>query len=167
MTDTFATADRAAAIEGVTGAQVLQRFADAQAPVIDTALSELQAGRKRTHWMWFVFPQLRGLGQSETARRYGIADLSEARAYLQHPVLGPRLREAATALLLLHEGQSAHDIFGSPDDLKLRSSMTLFEVADAGSPSPTVFAEVLRRFYSDVRDDMTLRLLEQKGPPAH
>lgn len=164
MTDTFATADRLPGADDMVGDQGLQRFIDAQAPVIDAALSELRAGRKRGHWMWFVFPQLRGLGQSDTARRYGIADLSEARAYLQHPVLGARLRDAATSLLLLHDDQSAHDILGSPDDLKLRSSMTLFELADAGSPAPTVFAEVLRRFYSDVRDDMTLQLLaRQRG----
>jgi uncharacterized protein (DUF1810 family) len=143
----------------------LQRFVDAQAPVIDAALAELADGCKRSHWMWFVFPQWEGLGRSDTARRYGIRDLAEARAYLAHPVLGSRLREASTVLLTLHDGLSAHDIFGSPDDLKLRSSMTLFEAADAGSPQPTVFGEVLRRYFSDVRDEMTLQWLATLPPP--
>ncbi|HIV72914.1 MAG TPA: DUF1810 domain-containing protein [Candidatus Aquabacterium excrementipullorum] len=169
MTDTFARAeeprspDTATQAVHVSGAASdphnLQRFVDAQTPAIDAALAELEAGHKRGHWMWFVFPQLRGLGRSEMAHRYGIADLSEARAYLRHPVLGQRLRDAATTLLMLHDDQSAHDIFGSPDDLKLRSSMTLFEAAEAGNPAPTVFGEVLRRFYSDTRDEMTLQLL--------
>ena len=159
MTDTFALED------GDNDPHDLTRFTHAQDDVIDAALAELRAGRKRSHWMWFVFPQLRGLGRSEMAYRYGIADLAEARAYLRHPVLSARLREAATALLLLNEAPPARDIFGSPDDLKLRSSMTLFELADQASPPPTVFAEVLRRFFSDMRDDMTLQLLAGQDQP--
>lgn len=160
MTDT-------AALPGVAASTAFDpgRFLDAQAPLIDAALAELAEGRKRSHWMWFVFPQLKALGRSETARHFGLADLDEARAYLRHPVLGARLRQAATALLMLHGDRSANDILGSPDDLKLRSSMTLFEAADEGSPAPTVFAEVLRRYYADMRDELTLRLLAAGPAP--
>lgn len=108
----------------------LARFVEAQAPVFAAALAELRAGRKRSHWMWFVFPQLRGLGRSSTAYRYGIADRAEAEAYLAHPVLGQRLA-AATEAVLGHAGTPLRDIFGSPDDLKFRSSMTLFALASA------------------------------------
>ena len=101
----------------------LERFVDAQAPVIDAVRAELIAGRKRSHWMWFVFPQLRGLGRSEMARHYGLADLAEARAYWRHPLLGPRLADCVQWLLALPEGCSAHHVFGSPDDLKLRSCL--------------------------------------------
>ncbi|HET6529917.1 MAG TPA: DUF1810 domain-containing protein [Actinoplanes sp.] len=132
----------------------LQRFVDAQAGVHATALAELTAGRKRSHWMWFVFPQLAGLGSSATAQRYAIRDLDEARAYLAHPVLGPRLIEAATALLGV-EGRSAGQILGHPDDLKLRSSMTLFAAA---ADDPGVFRAVLDRYY-DGPDQRTLDLL--------
>jgi uncharacterized protein (DUF1810 family) len=134
----------------------LSRFVEAQQDVFETALAELRAGRKRSHWMWFVFPQLRGLGRSSTAAFYGIASLDEARAYLAHPVLGPRLREATHAVLR-HAGRSALEIFGSPDDLKFRSSMTLFAIAaeDAGEP----FAEALRQFYGGAADEATERLL--------
>ena len=134
----------------------LERFVEAQAGVYDTALAELRAGRKRSHWMWFVFPQIAGLGHSATAQRYAIAGLDEARAYLAHPVLGPRLAEAAQALLGV-EGRSAAEIMGYPDDLKLRSSMTLFaEAAD----DPAVFDAVLRRYY-DGPDTRTLDLLRR------
>ncbi|HEY8579727.1 MAG TPA: DUF1810 domain-containing protein [Beijerinckiaceae bacterium] len=121
----------------------LARFVAAQAPVIDTARAELRAGRKRSHWMWFVFPQARGLGHSPMAQRYGLGSLAEARAYLDHPVLGPRLR-ACVADLLPHRGASAHAIFGSPDDLKLHACLTLFaHVAEPGS----VFAQALDAFF--------------------
>jgi uncharacterized protein (DUF1810 family) len=132
----------------------LDRFVTAQADVYEQALAELTAGRKRTHWMWFVFPQIAGLGASPTAQRYAIASLDEARAYLAHPVLGPRLRECARALLGV-EGRSARDILGHPDDLKLRSSMTLFARA-ADDPEP--FQAVLDRYY-DGPDPLTLTLL--------
>ncbi len=132
----------------------LERFVTAQDGVHDTALAELRAGRKRTHWMWFVFPQIAGLGSSPTAQQYAISSLDTARAYLAHPVLGPRLREAAEAVLGV-EGRTASAIFGYPDDLKLRSSMTLFARA-AGEPS--VFQQVLDRYY-DGPDPRTLALL--------
>ena len=120
----------------------LARFHDAQGPVYDTALAELRRGAKRSHWMWFVFPQLRSLGRSPTARHFGIADLDEARAYLADPVLGPRLTEAATALLA-HRGTPPEAILGPVDAMKLRSSATLFEAAGGGP----VFREVLQAFH--------------------
>ena len=132
----------------------LDRFVQAQDGVYDDALAELTAGRKRTHWMWFVFPQIAGLGSSPTAQRYAIRSLDEARAYLAHPVLGPRLRECAQALLAV-PGRSAHEILGHPDDLKLRSSMTLFARA---AEDPALFEAVLDRFY-DGPDPLTLTLL--------
>src|SRR3954470_2345249 len=104
-----------------------ERFVTAQAPVFATALAELQAGQKRSHWMWFVFPQLRGLGRSAMARHYGVGSLAEARAYLAHPLLGPRLIECTCAVLAI-EGRPLHAIFGSPDDVKFCSSMTLFSL---------------------------------------
>jgi uncharacterized protein (DUF1810 family) len=138
----------------------LQRFVDAQAPVHDIALAELRAGRKRSHWMWFVFPQIAGLGRTEMAARYAIASLAEARAYLAHPVLGPRLVECVDALLGL-TGRSAHEIMGSPDDLKLRSSATLFAVA-AGAGSP--LQRLLDVYYAGEPDARTLALLQSDGP---
>ena len=132
----------------------LDRFVSAQASVYPSALAELAAGRKRTHWMWFIFPQIAGLGSSPAAQRYAIASLDEARAYLAHPVLGPRLRECARALLAV-EGKSAEKILGYPDDLKLRSSMTLFARA---ADDPDVFEAVLERYY-DGPDPRTLALL--------
>jgi uncharacterized protein (DUF1810 family) len=132
----------------------LDRFVSAQAGVYREALAELTAGRKRTHWMWFIFPQIAGLGSSPAAQRYAIASLDEARAYLAHPVLGPRLRECADALLAV-EGKSAEEILGYPDDLKLRSSMTLFARA---ADDPDVFEAVLERYY-DGPDPRTLALL--------
>ncbi|HEY5634983.1 MAG TPA: DUF1810 domain-containing protein [Burkholderiaceae bacterium] len=137
----------------------LQRFVDAQAPVYAQALAELRAGRKRTHWMWFVFPQCAGLGASATAQRYAIASLAEARAYLAHPLLGARLLECARAVLR-HAGSSAHRIFGSPDDLKFRSSMTLFELASNGKA--TEFARALDAFYAGARDPRTIALLASR-----
>jgi uncharacterized protein (DUF1810 family) len=132
----------------------LQRFVDAQAPVHATALAELRAGAKRTHWMWFVFPQIAGLGLSSTAQFYAIASLEEARAYLAHPVLGPRLREATGAVNAV-TGRTAHEIFGSPDDLKFRSSMTLFRAA-AQEP---VFQAALDRYFAGAPDPRTLAIL--------
>ena len=134
----------------------LTRFTTAQDhdATYERALAELRAGRKSTHWMWFVFPQLAGLGSSAAARRFAISGLDEARAYLAHPVLGPRLREAARALLGV-EGRSATQILGRPDDLKLRSSMTLFARA---ADDPEVFEAVLDRYY-DGPDPRTLQLL--------
>ena len=137
----------------------LERFVAAQAPVYAQALTELKLGRKASHWMWFVFPQLAGLGRSPTARYYGIASADEARAYLAHPLLGPRLRESSEALLA-HRGRSAESILGPVDALKLRSSMTLFEAA-AEEPGP--FARVLETFYDGERDPLTLDLLGRAG----
>ncbi len=133
----------------------LQRFLDAQDGVYEQALAELRAGRKRSHWMWFVFPQIAGLGHSSTAVYYAIADLAEARAYLAHPLLGARLAECAGALLGV-TGRTAHEILGSPDDLKLRSSMTLF--AQVAGPD-SVFRRVLERYYGGEADARTLDLL--------
>lgn len=130
----------------------LQRFVDAQSAVIDQVRAELRAGRKQSHWMWFVFPQLRGLGHSAMAERYGIGSLAEARAYLAHPVLGARLREC-TELVNDMEGHSASGIFGWPDDMKFRSSMTLFAHADPGEPA---FEEALRRYFGGQPDPLTL-----------
>ncbi|MCW5621929.1 MAG: DUF1810 domain-containing protein [Burkholderiales bacterium] len=133
----------------------LARFVDAQAAVYDTVLAELRAGRKRTHWMWFIFPQLRVLGRSVTALRYGIANREEAEVYLAHPLLGPRLRECVDAVMSV-PGSTLHEVFGAPDDLKFRSCMTLFEVvADAGS----IFSQALARWCEGQRDTVTLRAL--------
>ena len=134
----------------------LQRFVEAQDPVIEDVKNELRAGRKRTHWMWFVFPQLEGLGSSQMAQRYAISSRNEAEAYLAHSILGPRLREC-TRIVNSIDGRSANDIFGSPDDLKFRSSMTLFDVvADDSTP----FGTALRLYYDDEPDRKTLQLLE-------
>ena len=132
----------------------LERFVDAQAGIYERALLELRAGRKENHWMWFVFPQLRGLGMSAMAHHYGLGSREEAVGYLAHPVLGRRLVECAEAVLAV-EGRSAMDIFGSPDDMKLRSSATLFAAA---SPPGSVFERVLAKYYSGEPDDQTLRL---------
>jgi uncharacterized protein (DUF1810 family) len=133
----------------------LQRFIDAQAPVYADVCAELAAGRKRTHWMWFIFPQLKGLGRSATARFFGIESRDEALAYWHHPVLGRRLKQCAQ-LVLIAGAATAHDIFGSPDDLKLRSCMTLF--ADVAGDEP-VFAQILGRFFQGEADENTLALL--------
>ena len=131
----------------------LRRFVEAQDRVYDTVLDELRAARKRTHWIWFVFPQLTQLGRSATARHYGISGLAEARAYLAHPVLGPRLRECVQ--LLLDAPGSAADILGG-DDVKLRSSLTLFIAADPDEP---LFAAALERFFDGTLDPRTLEML--------
>ena len=136
-------------------ADPLQRFVDAQASVIEAVVAELERGRKRSHWMWFVFPQLQGLGRSPTAEYYGIASRQEALAYWRHPVLGPRLARCAR-LALDAPFATAREIFGSPDDLKLRSCMTLFA---AVAPEEPVFAQVLGRFFDGQPDERTLELL--------
>jgi len=133
----------------------LERFVDAQAPVYDRALGELARGRKETHWMWFVFPQLAGLGRSAMAQHYAIASLDEARAYLAHPLLGPRLL-ACTEAVLRHAGIPPEHVFGAIDAMKFRSSMTLFEVAGGDSAA---FARALDAFCRGERDPETLRLL--------
>ena len=135
----------------------LERFVAAQAPVWNQVMAELAGARKQSHWMWFVFPQLRGLGRSAMAERYGIASRAEAAAYLAHPVLGPRLVEATRAMLAADRSLSAFAILGSPDDVKFCSSMTLFAaVASVGSP----FAEALDR-YCGARDAATVALLDR------
>ena len=133
----------------------LQRFVDAQAPVIDRVRAELRAGHKQSHWMWFVFPQLAGLGRSAMAARYAIASLEEARAYLAHPILGPRLKEC-TQLVLDIKGRSIAAIFGHPDDVKFQSSMTLFAQA---APGDKVFADALRIYFSALPNAATLARL--------
>jgi uncharacterized protein (DUF1810 family) len=133
----------------------LQRFVDAQTPVFEQACAELRAGRKTGHWMWFVFPQISGLGHSETARLYAIASRKEAEAYLGHPILGPNLR-ACTRLVNLVQARSAREIFGSPDDLKFRSSMTLFASATADNQ---VFNDALQKYFGGEPDGLTLEKL--------
>jgi len=133
----------------------LSRFVQAQEDDYEQALAEIRSGRKRSHWMWYIFPQIDGSGFSSTSRRYSIKSLAEAEAYLSHPVLGPRLVECALAALRV-EGRSAYEIFGSPDEMKLRSCATLFAcVARAGS----VFHRLIYKYYSGRRDGKTLRLL--------
>jgi uncharacterized protein (DUF1810 family) len=134
----------------------LQRFVEAQATTFEAAIAELRAGRKRSHWMWFMFPQLRGLGRSRTAEYYGIGSADEARAYLAHGHLGTRLEHATRAVSTT--GLSAHTIFGTPDDLKFRSSMTLFAFV---SPAPgNLFRAALERWFGGRMDDATLKLLD-------
>jgi uncharacterized protein (DUF1810 family) len=137
----------------------LDRFLDAQQGKYETALAEVRAGRKRSHWMWYVFPQVAGLGFSAMSRRYAIRDADEARAYLAHPVLGVRLVECCEAALSV-AGRSAHEIFGSPDDLKLCSSATLF--ASVSAPG-SVFERVLERYFAGRRDERTVELLSLPG----
>jgi uncharacterized protein (DUF1810 family) len=133
----------------------LQRFVDAQDGIFERALAELRGGRKRSHWMWFVFPQIAGLGRSEMAHRYAIGSRLEAQEYLRHTILGPRLIESARTVCQL-EDRSAHEIFGSPDDLKFCSSMTLFAaIADDDG----VFAQALRKYFDGRPDELTLKTL--------
>lgn len=132
----------------------LERFITAQDGTFHVAFQEVQAGRKQSHWMWFVFPQLRGLGHSPTAQHYGIASLDEARAYLGHPILGPRLANITKATLDC-AGRSLHDLFGTPDDMKFRSSMTLFDVAAPNG----LFGQALERWCGGERDGRTLALI--------
>ena len=133
----------------------LRRFVDAQDPVYSSVRQELAAGAKTSHWMWFVFPQLKGLGRSAMAQHYGLASLDEAKAYWQHPVLGPRLKEC-TALVLAVAGKTALDIFGSIDEMKFRSSMTLFERA---APDEGSFGRAIDKYFDGERDQKTLALL--------
>jgi uncharacterized protein (DUF1810 family) len=132
----------------------LDRFVRAQAADYDRALSELRDGRKRSHWMWYIFPQFEGLGQSSMSIRYSIKSSAEARAYLDHPILGPRLRECATVVRDIPE-RSAFEIFGSPDDMKLRSCATLF----ARVSNDTVFEQVIQKYFDGQPDKETLSLL--------
>ena len=134
----------------------LQRFTDAQKDDYAVALSEIKSGRKRSHWMWYIFPQIAGLGFSSTSKFYAIKDRSEAESYLAHPVLGRRLTEISNALLEI-EGKTANQIFGSPDDVKLKSSMTLFGALDAADP---VFGKVLDKYFGGAKDYKTLELID-------
>lgn len=131
----------------------LARFLDAQDPVYSRVCAELRQGRKTSHWMWFVFPQIEGLGSSEMARRYAISSLEEARAYLEDPVLGPRLLEC-TRLVCEVSGKTIQEIFGSPDDMKFRSCMTLFALA---APEASIFDEALKTYFAGERDTLTLQ----------
>lgn len=130
----------------------LERFVRAQQPVYKRVLAELQAGEKMSHWMWFIFPQIRGLGRSPVSIEFAISGREEALAYLQHPVLGPRLRES-TQLVLLVEGRSALELFGSPDDIKFRSCMTLFAKV---SSEDDIFERALQKYFNGVPDQLTL-----------
>ena len=140
---------------GAGDAYDLKRFVDAQVDDYEQALAEVRSGRKRSHWMWYIFPQYDGLGFSSTSRQYAIKSAAEAIEYLRHPILGPRLVECCEAVLAL-EGRSASEVFGSPDDVKLRSCATLFA---AVSPAGSVFEQVLVKFFRGERDEKTLRLL--------
>ncbi len=137
----------------------LKRFLDAQRDDYATALAELTAGKKTSHWMWYIFPQIEGLGFSSMSRRYAIRSIEEARAYLAHPVLGTRLLECARAVLGV-EGRTALEVLGSPDDAKLRSCATLFAYV---SPPGNVFQQILDRYYQGKSDDQTLRLLNESS----
>ncbi|RYE20741.1 MAG: DUF1810 domain-containing protein [Sphingobacteriaceae bacterium] len=137
--------------------QNLNRFLDAQKSSYQTALAEIKNGRKRSHWMWYIFPQIQGLGFSETSKSYAIKDASEAEAYLQHPILGARLIEISTVAAQL-SANNATQVFGSPDDLKLKSSMTLFAALDQADP---VFQSVLDKFFGGKKDNQTLQILQK------
>jgi len=137
----------------------LSRFVDAQNQSYLKALAEVKNGKKETHWMWFIFPQLKGLGRTETAKFYGLSGLDEASNYLTHPVLGKNLIQISKAVLDL-EGLSANEIFGTPDDLKLRSCMTLFANVHDADP---VFQKVLEKYYSGMRDELTLAILAKQA----
>lgn len=137
----------------------LQRFLNAQDRVYDTVLEELRAGRKASHWIWFIFPQIAGLGRSGTAQQFAIGSLDEAKAYLQHPVLGPRLRECTQLVLLDVNGRSAEEIFGYPDHLKFRSCMTLFVTATTDNK---LFKDALLKYFHGKPDQLTLDILAQQ-----
>jgi uncharacterized protein (DUF1810 family) len=138
----------------------LQRFVDAQQPVYERACRELRQGRKQSHWMWFVFPQVKGLGRSETAQKYAISSREEAAAYLAHPILGPRLRECSRIVADL-EGVSREDIFGYPDEMKFRSSMTLFAQITIDNQ---IFKRCLEKYFDGEADPETLAALATLGP---
>lgn len=133
----------------------LKRFLEAQEDDFAIALSEIKSGRKQSHWMWYVFPQIAGLGFSSTSIFYAIKDITEAEEYLQHPVLGERLVEISEALLKI-EGKTAYQIFGSPDEMKLKSSMTLFALLQETNP---VFQKVLDKYYDGAKDERTLQII--------
>ena len=133
----------------------LQIFVQAQEDIYEQALAELKNGSKESHWMWFVFPQIAGLGNSEMARKYAIPNLADAKAYLSHDLLGSRLRECTEAVLAV-EGRTAHEILGSPDDMKLKSCMTLFELADGPG---SVFSSILEKYFEGQRDERSLMIL--------
>ena len=137
----------------------LERFVRAQRDGYERALSEIVTGRKRSHWMWYIFPQFEGLGFSATSQHYAIKSIAEAEAYLRHPVLGPRLLECGRATVSL-EGRSALEVFGSPDDMKLRSSATLFASV---SPAGSVFDQLLDKYFGGERDEKTLALLGRRS----
>jgi uncharacterized protein (DUF1810 family) len=136
----------------------LDHFVDAQAQVYEQVVEELTSGRKRTHWMWFIFPQLKGLGYSATAQRYGIRDLNQARRYLADPILGNRLRQDVQ-IMIRHKAKSALEILGSPDDLKFRSCLTLFGQAASDDADRSLFTQALSQFYDGEADPRTLELL--------
>ncbi len=143
----------------------LGRFTSAQERVYETVLAELRSGRKRSHWMWYVFPQIAGLGHSSTSKHYAIKSIEEARAYINHPVLGARLVECTEAVLAV-QGRSVSEIFGYPDDMKLKSSMTLF--ASVAEDTHSVFIRILEKYFHGEQDGMTLHLLkvsQKKGEP--
>ena len=140
----------------------LQRFVDAQRAVYERARAELASGQKRTHWMWFIFPQIAGLGSSHMAQRYAISSRAEAEAYLAHPVLGPRLSEC-TRLVTAVDGHSINEIFGSPDDMKFQSSMTLFAHA---TPDNQEFMDALQRYFAGTFDSATIARLRSAAPPS-
>lgn len=142
----------------MTDSNYLHRFLDVQEGVYDTVIAELRAGRKSSHWIWFIFPQIAGLGHSSMAQKFAITSLDEAKAYLQHPVLGPRLREC-TQLVLDVEARSAEEIFGYPDHLKFRSCMTLFLAA---STDNTIFKDALLKYFNGKPDQSTLDILAQQ-----
>jgi uncharacterized protein (DUF1810 family) len=137
----------------------LTRFIHAQERDYEQAISEIRSGRKRSHWMWYIFPQFEGLGFSPTSRHYAIKSIAEAEAYLRHPVLGPRLLECVRATLGL-EGRSASDVFGSPDDMKLRSCATLFASV---SPTESIFEQILDKYFGGRRDEKTVELLGRRS----
>lgn len=138
--------------------QDLNRFIKAQENSYDEALSEIKSGRKRSHWMWYIFPQYKGLGFSETSKYYSIKDLDEARRYLKHPILGERLKLITNELLALNEN-NANKVFGSPDDLKLKSSMTLFAAIDTSEEN--IFNAVLDKYFNGQTDNKTLTLIKE------
>jgi uncharacterized protein (DUF1810 family) len=143
---------------GVNDPYTLQRFVDAQDPVLETVLAELRAGSKTSHWMWFIFPQLRSLGRSPTAQFYGIASLEEVRAYLAHDPLGPRLQRCIAAVMPWAGRRTAEQILGPIDAIKLKSCLTLFEAASGDA----VFGRALEAFYAGARDEQTLALLNRR-----
>lgn len=154
---------QASVMETATDPYDLDRFLQAQQGDYEQALGEIRNGRKRSHWMWYVFPQYAGLGFSATSRRYAIRSQAEAEAYLRHPVLGVRLAECAEAALGIRE-RSAAEVFGSPDDMKLRSSATLFA---AVSPPGSLFQRLLETYFAGEPDQRTLQLLSSEQPPSH